>query len=326
MSEGWKLIVNTPGGPDAIVRAPLGPVEPGPGEVRIANRAVGLNFIDTYHRSGLYPLPVPFGLGTEGAGVVEALGPGVTDLTVGGRVAYLIPSGGSYATHVVVKADRVTPLPDAVSDDIAAASLLKGLTGWMLAEPCGEAKPGDSALVLAAAGGVGSILVQWLKAIGVTVIAHAGSAEKADIAKGLGADHALSVPFDQLAGEVRALTGGRGVDIVYDGIGAASWDAVLAATAPCGLILNYGNASGPTPPVAPLTLAQAGSLFLGRPRLFDWLGDARTFRAAAGRLFDMIATGKVRVTVGQRFALADAADAHRALEERRTTGSTVLMP
>lgn len=325
MSEGWRLVVAAPGGPDAIVRAPLGPVEPGPGEVRIANRAVGLNFIDIYHRSGLYPLPVPFGLGSEGAGVVEAVGPDVSNLPVGSRVAYLTPSGGSYATHVLAKADRVAALPDAVPDDIAAASLLKGLTSWMLAEPCGEAKAGDSALVLAAAGGVGSILVQWLKAIGVIVIAHAGSAEKAAIARELGADHALSVPFEQLAGEVRALTGGRGVDIVYDGVGAASWDAVLASTAKCGLILNYGNASGPTPPVAPLTLAQAGSLFLGRPRLFDWLGDAQAFRAAAGRLFDLIVAGRIRVTVGQRFALADAAEAHRALEGRRTTGSTVLM-
>ncbi len=326
MSEGWRLVVEAPGGPDAIVRAPLGPLSPGPGEVRIANRAVGLNFIDTYHRSGLYALPVPFGLGTEGAGLVEAVGPDVTDLRIGSRVAYLLPSGGSYATHVLAKADRVAPLPDAIADDVAAASLLKGLTSWMLAEPCGKAKPGGSALVLAAAGGVGSILVQWLKAMDVTVIAHAGSPEKAAIAQSMGADHALSQPFDQLAAEVRALTAGCGVDIVYDGVGAASWDAALASTAKCGLILNYGNASGPTPPVAPLALAQAGSLFLGRPRLFDWLGDALTFRTAAARLFDLIAATKIKVAIGQRFALADAADAHRALEARRTTGSTVLVP
>ena len=320
------MVAAAAGGPEVIAREAYDPPAPGPGALRVRTTAIGVNFIDTYHRSGLYPLPLPAPLGGEAAGVVEEVGDGVTQLAAGDRVALLPGTPGTYATAIVIPADRAVKLPDDVADDTAAAALLKGLTAWFLIGPCAKITVGDAVLVHAAAGGVGSILVQWLKAIGATVIAHAGSAEKAERAAALGADHALSCPFDRLAGEVRALTGGKGVAVVLDGVGAASWPASLAATARRGLIVTYGNASGPVPPFSVLELNRAGSLFVTRPKLYDYVAEPGELQAAAAKLFDMIGQGTLKIDIGRRFSLADAAAAHRALEARETTGSTILLP
>lgn len=326
MSPAWRIMVRETGGPEVLERETIDLAAPAPGMIRIRTTAIGVNFIDVYHRSGLYPLPLPTGIGSECAGVVDAVGDGVDGLRVGDRVAVLPVSPGSYATHVTLPADRAMPLPDGIDNEIAAAALLKGLTTWMLVERIARAGPGMRVLVHAAAGGVGSIAVQWLKAIGATVIAHAGTPEKAATATALGADHALSCALDTLADEVRALTGGEGVEAVLDGVGKTSWDASLAATARRGIIASYGNASGPVPPVAPIELGRAGSLFLTRPSLFDYIRTPVDREAGHARLFALLASGKIDVAIGQRFALADAADAHRALEARTTTGSTILLP
>lgn len=325
MSGSYRLVFRKTGGSDVIEREALGPLVPGAGEVLVRHLAVGLNFIDTYQRSGLYKVALPSGLGSEAAGIVEAAGADA-GFDAGDRVGYLSGPPGAYATHRIVAADRLVRLPDDVEAETAAAMLLKGCTAEMLVERCAKVEPGQWALVHAAAGGVGSILVAWLKAIGARVIGHAGSAEKAEIAQALGADHALSCAFDALAGEVRGLTGGRGVRHVFDGVGAASWTASLASVAKRGLLVSYGNASGPVPPLSPLELARGGSLFLTRPTLFDYVADAGELQASAARLFAMIGSGSVPVRIGARFALADAAQAHRALEARQTTGSTILIP
>jgi len=323
--EPYRLVIRRTGGPEVIEREPLGPLEPGPGEVLVRHEAIGLNYIDTYHRSGLYPLTLPSGLGSEAAGVVEAVGD-ETGFAPGDRVATAVGSPGAYATHRLIAADRLVMLPDHIDAETAAAVMLKGCTVEMLVERCAKVQAGDWVLVHAAAGGVGSILVPWLKAIGAKVVAHAGSAEKAAIAEELGADHALSCPFDQLAEKVREFSGGAGVRTVFDGVGAASWAASLASLGRRGLMVSYGNASGPVPPFSPLELARGGSLFLTRPTLFDYVASREELQASASRLFDMIGSGAVTVRIGARFPLADAADAHRALEARATTGSTLLIP
>jgi NADPH2:quinone reductase len=322
----FRMVARAPGGPNVIERQQIAASDCGPGEVRIRTTAIGVNFIDTYHRSGLYPVPAPAPLGMEAAGIVDAVGDGVESFAPGDRVAMLPQSPGTYATSLVLPADRLVALPDGVSDDVAAASLLKGLTAWMLAEPCGKLQDGQTALIHSAAGGVGTLLVQWLKRIGVRVIAHAGTAEKAERARDLGADEVLSCSFDDLAGEVRRLTDGRGVDVVLDGVGAASWTASLASTAPRGLIVTYGNASGPVPPFSPQDLNRAGSLYVTRPKLYDYIAEPGGLQAAAARLFGMIADGALQVDIGQRLPLEAAAEAHRALEARETTGSTILLP
>lgn len=323
MTGRYRLVFRAAGGPEVIEREPLGALDPGPDEVLVRHEAIGLNFIDTYHRTGLYPLDLPSGLGSEAAGVVEAAGAGAP-FAEGDRVGYALGPPGAYATHRIVAADRLVPLPEGIGAETAAAILLKGCTAEFLIERCARVRAGDWVLVHAAAGGVGSILVPWLKAIGAKVIAHAGSAEKAAIAAGLGADHALSGPFDDLAGEVRALCGGAGC--VLDGVGAASWQASLASLARRGLMVSFGNASGPVPPVSPLELARGGSLFLTRPTLHDYVAGAEALRASAARLFEMVGSGAVPVRIGARFPLAEAAEAHRALEARSTTGSTLLIP
>ena len=326
MTTDYRLLIRRTGGPEAIEREDVAPPAPAAGEAVVRHRAIGLNFIDTYHRSGLYKVELPSGLGSEAAGIVEAVGAGVDSIKVGDRVAYAGGPLGAYATVRAVPANVLVPLPASIDERVAAAAMLKGLTTDMLVGACGKVEAGQNVLVHAASGGVGSFLVPWLKAIGATVIAHAGSAEKAARATERGADHALSCPFDALASEVRARTDGRGVDVVFDGVGKASWDASLASLAPRGLMVTYGNASGPVPPVAPLVLSQHGSLFLTRPSLFNYISTAEERTAATARLFDMIASGRVTVEIGQTFALAAAADAHRALEARQTTGSSVLLP
>jgi len=322
----FRMIVRRHGGPEQIEREDIAAADPAPGEARVRQSAIGLNFIDTYHRTGLYPVDLPSGLGTEAAGVVEAIGDGVSGLKVGDRVAYAGGTPGSYATVRTLPADLLVPLPDDVDDRTAAAAMLKGMTAAYLIGPCAKIEPGQDVLVHAAAGGVGSILVQWLKALGATVIAHAGSDEKAAIARKLGAHHALSCPMDDLAKQVRDITGGKGVEAVLDGVGKASWQASIGSTAVRGLVVTYGNASGPVPPIDPLALSKAGSIFVTRPTLAHYARDATERRQLAGRLFGEIERGAVTIPVGQSFALADAANAHRALESRSTTGSTLLLP
>lgn len=320
------MVARTHGGPDVIEREDFTIGAPGPGEILIAQEAIGLNFIDTYVRSGLYPSPLPAQIGAEAAGTVAAVGPGVTAFSPGDRVGYALGPHGAYATHRIMPANRVLNLPDGISCEIAAATMLKGMTACFLAEDCGKVQSGQAVLVHAAAGGVGSLLVPWLADLGAMVIAHSGSTEKAALAKEAGASHSLSGPLDSLADEVRALTGGKGVAVVFDGVGRASWDASVASLAIRGLLVSYGNASGAVPPVDLLTLSRAGSLFVTRPTLYDYAREDEDYQSLAMRLFDRITRGIVKPDINQRFALADAAEAHRSLEARKTTGSTLLIP
>jgi NADPH2:quinone reductase len=316
------MLARSHGGPEVIAREDFDPGAPGEGELLIAQDAVGLNFIDTYYRTGLYPAPLPTPLGSEGAGRVAAVGPGVTGFAVGDVVG--CASGlGSYATHRIVPADKVVRIPDGVSTQDAAAMMLKGMTACYLAEDTIALHAGQVALVHAAAGGVGSVLVPWLRDKGVIVIAHCGSAQKA---ASVDADHSLHGPFEDLAARVRDLTDGQGVDVVYDGVGKDSWAASLASLKRRGLMVSYGNASGAVPPVSLLDLSRGGSLYVTRPTLFDYIATPEALAHTADRLFDRMRRGVVKAVIGQRFALADAADAHRALEARQTTGATVLIP
>jgi len=324
-SNAFAIRFHETGGPEVLTVEPIHVGDPGPGEVRIRHKAVGLNFIDTYFRTGLYPVELPGGLGNEAAGLVEAVGVGVANFAAGDRVGYFSGPVGAYATHRLVRADLLVKLPDGISSEQAAAAMLKGCTAEYLIERCAKVEPRQWVLVHAAAGGVGSIAVQWLKAIGAKVIAHSGSAAKAELATGLGADISLHCPMDELAAEVREATSGDGVPIVLDGVGEASWEASLASLARRGLMVTYGNASGPVPAFAPLELSRRGSLFVTRPTLFDYCATPPEMRASAARLFEMMLSGSVEVQVGSRYPLADAAEAHRALESRATTGSTVLM-
>ena len=322
----YAIRIRAHGGPEAIAVEPITIDKPGPGEVLVRHEGVGLNYIDTYYRTGMYPAELPHGLGNEAAGVIEAVGGDVAGFSEGERVAYFTGPVGAYATHRLVAAERLVKLPEGIASADAAAAMLKGCTAEYLIERCAKVERGDTVLVHAAAGGVGSILVQWLKALGATVIAHAGSAGKAALARGLGADCALDCPMDALAGEVRAITGGDGVRVSLDGVGAASWDASLKSLARRGLLVTFGNASGPVPPFSPLELSRAGSLFVTRPRLADYAASPEEMRASAARLFEMMLSGAVEVRVGATFPLHRAADAHRALEARATTGSTLLLP
>ena len=321
-----RIQFTTLGGPEVLEIVEGEVPRPGPGQVLLRQEAVGLNFIDTYYRTGSYPAELPSGIGNEAAGVVEAVGEGVTEFKAGDRVGYPPGPLGAYASHRAVDAARLVHIPAGISSEQAAAAMLKGCTAEYLIERCARVTPGQTVLVHAAAGGVGSILVQWLKTIGATVIAHSGNAEKAAIAASLGADHALQGPFDTLAGEVRRLTGGEGVEAVIDGVGQASWAASLASVAKRGIIVTYGNASGPVPPFSALDLLRAGSIFVTRPSLADYCGTVEELRASASRLFELMLSGAVQVQVGARYPLDQAAEAQRALEARETTGSTVLIP
>ncbi|MEM7611270.1 MAG: quinone oxidoreductase [Pseudomonadota bacterium] len=300
---------------------------PAPGEVRLHHTAIGVNFIDTYHRSGLYPLTLPTGLGSEASAVIEQLGSGVTGFHVGQRVVYAGrgPVDG-YSERRNVPADWLIALPDDIDDEVGAASLLKGLTAWFLIHRSYRVCAGDWVLVHAAAGGVGQFLTQWAAHLGAKVIGVVSSAEKAALALRNGCQHVLTSGPAELAGEVRALTDAAGVAVVYDSVGAATFEASLDSLARHGVMVSYGNASGPPPPIAPLDLARRGSLYLTRPVLFDFIADASEREAAADALFGLIRDGVLKVAVNQRFALADAASAHRALEARATTGATVLLP
>ena len=322
MSRPWRMVVRTTGGPDVIEREDFDLAPPAEGEVLIAQDAIGLNFIDTYHRSGLYSTPLPLTLGVEGAGYVEAIGPGVDGLAVGDKVG-AAGGFGAYATHRTVAADRVIKIPAEISTDEAAAMMLKGMTACFLAEDVLPLRSGQVALVHAAAGGVGSVLVPWLRDRDIVVIAHSGSAEKAALVE---ADHSLHCPFTDLASEVRALTGGNGVDVVYDGVGKDSWSASLSSLKRRGMMVSYGNASGAVAPISLLELSRAGSLFVTRPTLFDYIVTREELDHVSTRLFDRMRRGIVRAHIGQRYALSDVAEAHRALEARKTVGSTILVP
>jgi NADPH2:quinone reductase len=322
MVDGYRLVVRSFGGPEVIEREDCSFPEPGAGELLIATDAVGLNFIDVYYRTGLYPSELPLTLGSEGAGRVIATGADVEGFTPGDRVG-CAQGNGAYATHRLIKAAQAVRLPDAISSETAAASMLKGFTACYLAEDIIALKAGDLALVHSAAGGVGSLLVPWLRDKGVIVVAHAGTPEKAS---SVTADHALSCTFEELPQALLEATGGRKADVVYDGVGNASWRASLACLRRRGLMVSYGNASGPVPPVALTDLMRAGSLMVIRPTMGDYIGTPQDLAHTAERLFDRIARGVVTPAIGQRFALADAAEAQRALEARKTTGSTVLLP
>ncbi|WP_267435714.1 quinone oxidoreductase [Sphingomonas sp. GM_Shp_1] len=314
------------GGPEVIEWREADLPPPGVGEVRMRHHAVGLNYIDTYHRSGLYPIDLPGGLGSEAAGVVEAVGEGVTDFAIGDRVGAFGPARGAYATARNIAADLLVPLPDSVDDRTAAAILLKGATTAFLIEDCAKVQPGWTVLIHAAAGGVGHLAVGWLKAIGATVIATVGSEAKAEKARGAGADHVILNRQEDVAARVREITGGAGVPVVLDGVGKATWTASLDSASRRGLVVSFGNASGAVDGVNLGILASKGSLFVTRPTLFDYAATAADKRRLIARLFAMLEKGAITPEIGQTFALTDAADAHRAIEAGETVGSTVLIP
>lgn len=314
------------GGPEVLRLEDVAAGDPGPGEARVRHRAIGVNFIDTYHRTGLYPLPLPSGVGVEGAGVVEAVGPRVDWVKEGDRVAYTGGPPGSYSEVRLVPADRLVKIPDGVSDETAAGMMLKGLTVWFLVRRTHAVKPGETVLWHAAAGGVGLIAVQWLKAIGATVIGTVGSEEKAALARAHGCDHAILYTREDFAKKVKEITGGAGVPVVYDAVGKTTFEGSLDCLATRGLMVSFGNASGPVPPLDVLTLSRKGSLFLTRPTLFNYIAKREDLEAGAAELFEVVGSGKVEIEVGRRWPLDRAADAHRALEGRETTGSTVLVP
>ncbi len=321
-----QAYIEETGGPEVIRWREVDLGEPGPGELLMRHEAVGLNFIDTYHRTGLYPVKLPSGLGMEAAGVVEAVGEGVDGLAPGDRVATMNAGIGAYANARIVKADQAMKLPDGVSAETAAASLLKGCTTEFLVERCARVESGWPVLVHAAAGGTGQLLVQWLKAIGAEVFATVSSPDKADKARAAGADHIIRYDEADTAERVRAMTGGKGVRVVFDGVGKATWQASLDSTAVRGLIVSFGNASGPVTDVDLGTLSTGGSLFVTRPGLFHYYADPDEARAGTARFMEMLASGALSVDIGQRYALADAAQAHRDLEGRKTVGASVLLP
>jgi NADPH2:quinone reductase len=315
--------IHETGGPEVLMWEDVEVGEPGPGQVRLRQEAAGLNFIDVYHRTGLYPQDRPFTPGVEGAGVVDAVGPDVSALKIGDRVAYAGPIGG-YAEVRLIDADRVVELPDAILPEQAAAMMLQGLTAHMLLRQVHEVKPGETILIHAAAGGVGLIVCQWAKALGATVIGTVGSDEKAELARAHGCDHPIVYTRQDFVAEVDRITGGRKLPVVYDSVGRDTFLKSIECLAPRGMMVSFGNASGPPDPIAPGLLAQKGSLFLTRPTLYNYVAARAELESAANALFDVVASGAVKIEVKQRFPLRDAAEAHRALESRRTTGSTIL--
>jgi NADPH2:quinone reductase len=314
------------GGPDVLEVVDLAMPEPAAGQIRIRHEAIGLNFIDTYHRSGLYPIKMPAVLGQEAAGIVDAVGEGVTRFKIGDRAAYGTGPIGAYAEAHVVPANRAVHLPVGVSTQVGAAAMLKGMTAEFLLRRCYPLKAGEAVLIHAAAGGVGGILTQWAKAIGAEVIGAVGSAEKAEIAKAQGCDHVILYRDEDVAAKVKAITRGAGVRVAYDGVGAATFEASLASLGRRGILVSFGNASGPAPALEPARLARGGSLFLTRPTLFDYVASDADLDESAAALFHVIEDGAVKIDIGQTFPLAEARRAHEALEARRTTGQTLLIP
>lgn len=323
LPNAYAIRVHQTGGPEVMVAEAAPPRAPGPGEALVRQTAVGVNFIDTYHRTGLYKLPLPFVPGSEGAGIVEEVGEGVTHLGPGDRVAYV--GRGTYATHYTAPAAGMVALPAAISDEEAAAVMLKGMTAWMLLEEIRPLQKGETALVWAPVGGVGSLLTPWAKHIGARVIAVTSSAAKAARAKALGASDVV-IGYDDVAKKVRELTGGKGVDVAYDSVGKTSAEASLSSLRPRGWWITYGNASGPADPIPPGRLAAGGSLVMTRPTLFNFTDTPEALARASRRLFGLLADGVLEADIGQRFPLKDAPEAHRALESGKTTGATLLVP
>jgi len=317
------MVVHQPGGPEALQSEAVEVAAPGPGQVRIAQRAAGLNFIDVYHRTGAYPQPLPFIPGVEGAGVVEAVGDGVSGFAVGDRVAYAGPIGG-YAEVRLIDGDRLVRLPDGIGFDQAAAMMLQGMTAHMLLRSVHPVQPGETILVHAAAGGVGLIMCQWAAALGARVIGTVSTDAKAELARAHGCHHPIVTSTADFVSETLRITGGAKLPVVYDSVGKDTFLRSFDCLAPRGLMVSFGQSSGPVDPFAPALLAQKGSLYLTRPTLFTYIADPAELAAAATELFAIVASGKVRIEIHQRFALADAAEAHRALEARQTTGSTIL--
>lgn len=318
--------VHEHGGPEVLRWEEYDPGPPGPGEARVRHTAIGVNFIDVYDRTGLYPTTLPSGLGREAAGVVEQLGRKTRGLKIGERVAYTLATPGSYAEYRNVPADRLVRIPRGVSDNQAAAMMLKGLTAQYLLRQIRRVKRGDAVLIHAAAGGVGLLACQWARHLGAHVIGVVGSEDKAKIARRNGCRQVIVGRDVDLAAAVRKLTRGAGVDVVYDGVGKDTFFASLDSLKPLGLMVSYGNASGPVPAIAPLELTRRGSLFLTRPTLFHYTATRKALEHAARDLFAVVKSGAVKLHIGQSYPLRDAATAHRDLESRRTTGSTILLP
>ncbi|MDG0852883.1 quinone oxidoreductase family protein [Roseateles puraquae] len=323
------VVIKAQGGPEQLQLVEVDVGQPGPGEIRIRHAACGLNFIDVYQRNGTYALPLPATLGMEGAGVVEAVGEGVTHLKPGDRAAYASQPPGAYATARVMPAKCVLKLPDAISFETGAAMMLKGLTVQYLLRktlPQGGLQSGDFVLFHAAAGGVGLIACQWARALGLQLIATAGSDEKCRLALENGATHAINYRTEDFAARVKDITSGRGVKVVYDSVGVDTWEGSLNCLAPFGLMASFGSASGAVPPVAIGTLAAKGSIYVTRPTLFTHIATHESTQAMGEDLFAMVASGQVKIHIDRRYALADVAQAHRDLEARQITGSAVLLP
>ena len=327
MRDVRAIQIERTGTPDVMKVATVSVGEPGPGEVRVRHHACGINFIDTYHRTGLYPLPLPAVLGVEGAGVIEATGSGVTHVAVGDRVGYAARTPGSYSEARIVTAACVAKLPDDIETEAAAAMMLKGLTvQYLLRRTRAPIHPGDYIVWHAAAGGVGLIACQWASALGYQVIATAGSREKCDLALAHGAAHAIDYKTEDVVGRVRDLTNGKGVPAVFDSVGRDTWERSLDSLAPLGLMVSFGNASGAVPPISLGQLASKGSLHVTRPTLNTHLTSAEVTQQMSGELFAMVASGKVKIPIERRYPLEQAAQAHRDLEARVTTGAGILVP
>lgn len=321
------MIIHETGGPEALSWEDYDPGKPGPGEALIRHEAVGLNFIDVYHRTGLYPLPeLPHVPGMEGAGVVEQIGEGVDEVAVGDRVAYAGLPPGAYAEARCMPAHRLVKLPEGIPSRQAAAMMLQGMTARYLLRGCFKVKSGDTILIHAAAGGVGMIVCQWANHLGATVIGTVGSAEKAELAKAHGCHHPIRYDSENFAERVREITDGRGVDVVYDSVGQSTFDRSLDCLRPLGMMVTFGQASGPVPPFEIANLAAKGSLFLTRPTLMTYTAAREDLVAHARDLFDVVTGGAVNIEVNQTYPLKEAAQAQRDLEARKTTGSTVLLP
>ena len=314
------------GGPEVLEYVDVEVGEPGPGQARVRNHAIGINFIDVYFRTGLYPLDLPSGLGQEAGGVVEAVGEGVTHVKPGDRVAYAARPNGSYSEVRVMPADILLHLPDAIDFETAAAMMLQGMTVQYLLKRTFPVKAGDTILFHAAAGGVGLIACQWARALGVNLIGTVGSNEKGELAKAHGAAHVINYNTENFVERVKEITGGAKVPVVYDSIGKDTFTGSLDCLAPRGTMVSFGNSSGPVPAFTLNELVSRGSLYITRPTLLSYTSTRADLEATAQDLFDIVASGKVEISIGQRFPLAQAADAHRALEARKTTGSTILLP
>ncbi len=326
-NQSRAIRIDQHGGAEQLKLVQVAVGEPGPGEIRIRHKAVGLNFIDVYQRSGLYPMTMPLQLGMEASGVVEAVGEGVTHLQVGDRAAYASQPPGSYCDLRVMPAKCVCKLPDAISFDTGAAMMLKGLTAQYLLKktlPQGGLNAGDFVLFHAAAGGVGLIACQWARALGLRLIGTAGSEEKCALALANGAEYAINYAADDFLARVKEITGGKGVKVVYDSVGKDTWDKSLDCLAPFGLMASFGNASGPVAPMAPGMLGPKGSLYLTRQTLFTHIATRESTQAMADDLFDVVVTGKVKIHIAQRYPLENVQQAHRDLEARQTTGCTIL--